>query len=357
LERFGVSIGARTLQGLPHGSIGRSLILAVSDDGVLPQRFQALWQAGYEVRCVTSAAEARAVLCDSLLPLSLLFLRVHDAKALTMQEWLLELQGSVPLMICTREAEDFVAPVAGPDAAEPIAARAADPPARVVVAADALGLRAALAVALGPCCELSALPLCPPEQALPRGADIVLILHPRGEFSRPLELLSQRFAGARRVCISAGLERAPFRIALEALHAQWPRRFKALPEFTRPVFAALDRIALDFRGLRIADLAARCSVSEGYLFRAFKTACGMSPKDFLSAVQVEAALQLLRFEAGKLESVAEEVGLCDASHLSRVFQRHGLQAPGRYRGQVDSVGSERSKIRSVPSMEPPAAPA
>ena len=57
----------------------------------------------------------------------------------------------------------------------------------------------------------------------------------------------------------------------------------------------------------------------------------MTVKDYVTRVRLEAAKYLLRETTEKEDTVAEMVGLYDATYLARVFRRRGSGPPGSYR--------------------------
>jgi AraC-like DNA-binding protein len=78
------------------------------------------------------------------------------------------------------------------------------------------------------------------------------------------------------------------------------------------------------------DLAAVAGCSRYAVYRAFRSAYGMSPSDYQRQARLRAARRLLiRGEAPAL--VAAEVGFADQSHLTRWFSRYYGLTPGAYR--------------------------
>jgi AraC-like DNA-binding protein len=84
------------------------------------------------------------------------------------------------------------------------------------------------------------------------------------------------------------------------------------------------RVALD-------DLAAVAEMSRFHFARRFKQATGHSPMDMLIQLRMERAQYLLLHQSLTLDAIANQVGLVDASHLSRHFRRHLGLSPGAFR--------------------------
>ena len=95
---------------------------------------------------------------------------------------------------------------------------------------------------------------------------------------------------------------------------------------------ALARIAAGYtdNGLSVADLAAVCGISEVYFRKIFLDKMGVSPKEYIIAMRMEYAKQLLT--AGQL-SVGEVAALCgyaEVCHFSREFAARVGVSPGKY---------------------------
>lgn len=81
----------------------------------------------------------------------------------------------------------------------------------------------------------------------------------------------------------------------------------------------------------VKELARVVGISAGHLTHGFSADTAMPAKEYLTRMQVEMAKRLLSRTAGGLDAIAERLGFCDASHLSRVFRTRTGQAPGQFR--------------------------
>ena len=79
------------------------------------------------------------------------------------------------------------------------------------------------------------------------------------------------------------------------------------------------------------DLAELVNVSVGQLFRAFKVSVGVSPFHYIARRRIEFACALLKTTREPLAQVAIASGLCDQSHLCRVFRRTTGMSPAKWR--------------------------
>ena len=97
--------------------------------------------------------------------------------------------------------------------------------------------------------------------------------------------------------------------------------------------AAYLRENLD-KPLRVADLAARCGLSEFHFLRVFKSAVGQPPYEYLTLLRMNQAKQLLAFTEESVAEVAQQVGYSDAKALIDNFKRHTGETPAKFRRQV-----------------------
>jgi AraC-like DNA-binding protein len=74
------------------------------------------------------------------------------------------------------------------------------------------------------------------------------------------------------------------------------------------------------RDVRVTDVAAFVGLSRSQLFRVFRRAAGMSPKEALNALRAERAAKLLRATDLSLEKVALSAGFFSAGRLNAVFR-------------------------------------
>lgn len=69
--------------------------------------------------------------------------------------------------------------------------------------------------------------------------------------------------------------------------------------------------------IRIADIAAKNFISEGYLAHAFKAETGMSPREYLTHIRCTRACELIRYTAMRFADIADVTGFCCANDMSR----------------------------------------
>ena len=83
-------------------------------------------------------------------------------------------------------------------------------------------------------------------------------------------------------------------------------------------------------------LAAHLALSPAHTQRLFKRWCGLSPKEFVQAVTIDHARNLLAGSASVLDA-AHEVGLSGASRLHDLFVDHEAMTPGDYKRRGEGL--------------------
>jgi AraC-like DNA-binding protein len=114
-----------------------------------------------------------------------------------------------------------------------------------------------------------------------------------------------------------------------------------LPIYSSRICAALDYLGDHYAAASVRRLGRAVGAAPHYLSALFRAEIGISPRVYINQLRVEAAKWLLLETAEGLETVAAQIGLHDASHLSRLFLKHAGNRPGAYRRQqgVDSAGA------------------
>lgn len=96
----------------------------------------------------------------------------------------------------------------------------------------------------------------------------------------------------------------------------------------------------------VAAMIARSGLPERSFVRRFKAATGLSPIQYVHALRLEEAKQMLEAGAQPVEAIAQECGYEDAGFFSRLFrQRVGL-TPAQYRKRF---GGMRSRLAALES--------
>ena len=83
--------------------------------------------------------------------------------------------------------------------------------------------------------------------------------------------------------------------------------------------------------LLAGDLAQLVGLSSSHFSRAFKISTGMPPLSFVTRRRVEMACQMMLSTDHPLAMIAVTCGLCDQSHLCRVFRRVLGESPDAWR--------------------------
>ena len=89
-----------------------------------------------------------------------------------------------------------------------------------------------------------------------------------------------------------------------------------------------------------ADIAELCGSNSYQLSRAFKRAHGITFQEFIVRRRIEKATELLQNNSASVIDVCWAVGFHDASHFTRMFQRHIGMTPSQYRHKCNALREE-----------------
>lgn len=81
----------------------------------------------------------------------------------------------------------------------------------------------------------------------------------------------------------------------------------------------------------IADYAKLCNLSESRFSHQFSEIMGVSPKQYLITVRIEAAKELLTTSDLTILQISEAVGLFNQNYFSRIFKKYTGLSPSEYR--------------------------
>lgn len=79
-----------------------------------------------------------------------------------------------------------------------------------------------------------------------------------------------------------------------------------------------------------ADLAYKCNLSEEYFRKLFKTAYGISPKQYVTNMRISKAKQLLQEGNLKINAISELCGFTNQYHFCRLFKKKNGLTPTEY---------------------------
>jgi DNA-binding response OmpR family regulator len=216
-----------------------------------------------------------------------------------------------------------------------------------------VGARAALVVSLRRDYRIQAFPsMSPAVDELARTAPDVVVIRVTRRDGKPaacLATLRSRFPTGPVILITSdGIEHREFQgygviavlqdpLDFEALTTEFAALFPSAARpstprrFSRRTSRTIQRVARVYPTATVASLSKDAYVSETHLSRSFRAEVGMSLKNFIVRVRIEAAKYLLRESGAKASDIASTVGLYDGAHLSRMFARYGVGRPGQFR--------------------------
>ena len=111
------------------------------------------------------------------------------------------------------------------------------------------------------------------------------------------------------------------------------RQFSANYEHGDDVVAKVQRILdSDYKQpLRQSALAKQVGVSDRTLLRRFRRATGYAPSQYLQAIRLERARELLETTNDSLQRITDRVGYEDVSSFRRLFKQSTGLSPAEYR--------------------------
>ena len=101
----------------------------------------------------------------------------------------------------------------------------------------------------------------------------------------------------------------------------------------------------------VREMVARSGLPERSFKRRFQQATGMPPLEYVHALRLEEAKQMLETGDSPIEAIANEVGYEDAAFFSRLFRRKVSLTPAQYRRRFRQL--RESLPRSSAKEEPP----
>ena len=152
--------------------------------------------------------------------------------------------------------------------------------------------------------------------------------------------LIARFAAPRQAMQVA-------RMKLMDLNAASPIAYASLKYTGRAADPLVARIqqwaALNYAAASpVTQMVALSGLPERTFKRRFSLATGMSPLEYIHAVRLEEAKQMLESADTPIEAVALEVGYQDAGFFARLFRRKVSMTPGQYRGHFGAMARRLS---------------
>lgn len=86
--------------------------------------------------------------------------------------------------------------------------------------------------------------------------------------------------------------------------------------------------------IRLQEIAAAASVSEGECCRCFREMIRKSPNQYLVAYRISRGIELLGSTEKSVTEIAQEAGFNDASHFIQYFKKQTGMTPGEYRNHI-----------------------
>lgn len=153
--------------------------------------------------------------------------------------------------------------------------------------------------------------------------------HVQGGFAAPLEPLFEEIAQV----LIAGVTPTAFPMSAAWRLIDTIQRRGGEPAMDRNV-AELARTLLDGHftcEMTVEELARQLEISRSTLFRKFRDAYGVSPKQYQDSARMQRAKRLLQQSPGTVKEIARACGYEDSHYFSRAYRRVHGKAPGEDR--------------------------
>lgn len=103
---------------------------------------------------------------------------------------------------------------------------------------------------------------------------------------------------------------------------------------SQPIWLAITYIQEHYtENITLEELSRVADRNPQYISAVFSKTCGMSLKEYITSLRVEAAKQLLRSTSIPIGEVALNTGYSDAKYFSRIFQKATGKSPREYRNE------------------------
>lgn len=87
--------------------------------------------------------------------------------------------------------------------------------------------------------------------------------------------------------------------------------------------------------ITVAECAEFCNMSKSHFARVFKHVAGMPPVQFMLAIRIERAKELLTFTDKTIAEIGEASGFRDQNYFARTFKKVTGMSPKQYRNAAD----------------------
>ena len=97
----------------------------------------------------------------------------------------------------------------------------------------------------------------------------------------------------------------------------------------RPVISYIDEHYTE--KIYIEELSAMINVSPDYFTKMFKESIGKTPIDYINAMKVNTAMDLLCTTEMSMTEIADSIGFCNPNYFHKIFKQYMLTSPLAYR--------------------------
>lgn len=135
----------------------------------------------------------------------------------------------------------------------------------------------------------------------------------------------------------------------ERREKQIPSKYIMVSEFSPTVQKTIQYLENFYHEqLTLDDISDQMEISKGYLCSLFKKETGLTVFECLMIIRIRKAIELLTFDIKPLVQISQETGFINPTHFNRVFSKHVMIPPGKYRKYLKDQRVFRDDIESNP---------
>ncbi len=151
------------------------------------------------------------------------------------------------------------------------------------------------------------------------------------EFEKMYEIWSEKKTGYRQKCTSI-LYDVLYSAAQKLEERSFPTK-----EVNRIMNEAINYIHQNYKNehILISELSKSLFVSDSYFRRLFKNSFGVSPNEYIIALKLEYASQMLASGHYSVNEVSLNVGISDSKYFARIFKKRYLKKPSEYKKEFN----------------------
>lgn len=129
-----------------------------------------------------------------------------------------------------------------------------------------------------------------------------------------------------------------FRLSAKARREKnTPSKYIEVSAYSPPVRDTIRFLEDNYRKrLTLDDIASQTPIQKEYLCNLFKKETTVTIFECLMIIRIRKAVELISYTDMSLEKISKETGFANVTHFNRVFTKHVMIPPGKYRRELKS---------------------